>query len=171
MPEVGYAGLTMDAIAARAKVGKAAIYRRYRSKAELVFGTLVHGQTPPPFPTDVSLLDDLTELARNVVASMTRPHVAAAAPGMFAEVVSNDEFAQRFRETFVASEKAYLRQVVDRAVARGELRGEVDLDLLHASVIGTSFYWVFNLRQPVDARLPERIARHTAAALLALDAA
>lgn len=168
IPKVGYSGLTMDAVAARAGVGKAAIYRRYQSKAELVFGCLVHGLTPPPFGSDVSLLADLTEFANLVVWSMTRPNVAAAAPGMFTEVMQNDEFAARFRETFVAAEMARVHQIIDRAVARGELRPGVDPELVHASLVGTAFYWIFNLRRPVDAELPARIARYSAVALTAL---
>lgn len=165
--EAGYAKLTMDAVAARAGIGKAAIYRRYASKAEMVFGSVVHGLTPPPFTSDESLLADLTELARAVVAAMTRPNVAAAAPGMFAEVMQNDAFAARFRETFAAAELGYVRSVVDRAIARGELRSGVDIEMLHVTVVGAAFYWIFSLRQPVDAGLPVRIARHAEAALTA----
>ncbi|MFD0353355.1 TetR/AcrR family transcriptional regulator [Streptomyces sp. NPDC127110] len=158
VPEVGYAALTMDAVAAKARVGKAAIYRRHASRGELVFSALVHGREPQPLPDTGTLSGDLTELANVVLAVFSDPVVAAATPGLLADLKQQPDIAARFQETFIAQERKQVTELLDRAVARGELAGPTDPALVHAAVLGTVFARVFLLAEHPDPAIAPRIA-------------
>ncbi len=162
--EEGYAALTMDAVAARARVGKAAIYRRHASRGELVFSALVHGREPQPLPDTGSLHGDLTSLAELTLTVFSDPVVAAATPGLLADLKQQPDIAARFQETFMAGERAEVTKLLERAFARGELASPADPALVHAAVLGTSFAWVFLLGRPPAPTLAPRIAALAVAA-------
>ncbi|MFF5210558.1 TetR/AcrR family transcriptional regulator [Streptosporangium sp. NPDC000396] len=163
--EVGYAGLTVDAVAARAGVGKAAIYRRHASRVELVFAGLVHDREPHPLPDTGSLHGDLTGLANVIVKSFSDPVVAAAIPGLLADLKQHPDTAERFQRTFIAMERGQVSGILQRALVRGELTVEADPVLVHATMLGTVFAWTFLLDRQPGPELVERIAALTAAGL------
>ncbi|MET9887538.1 TetR/AcrR family transcriptional regulator [Streptomyces sp. NPDC006430] len=156
--DVGYAALTMDAVAAKARVGKAAIYRRHASRGELVFSALVHGRETQPLPDTGSLQGDLTALAQLTLGIFSDPVVAAATPGLLADLKQRPDIAQRFQNTFIAGERAEVANLLERAFARGELASRADPALVHATVLGTTFAWVFLLGLPPGPALAPRIA-------------
>jgi AcrR family transcriptional regulator len=148
--EVGYAALTVDAVAGRAGTGKAAIYRRYATKQEMVFAAAVHGLTLTIPPDAGSLRDDLTALVRTILASLTGPATFAAIPGLFADVAADEAIAARFAQTFIAAERAHVREVLDRAARRGDMTRRPDPDLVHALLLGPVFAWLFLLGRRND---------------------
>ncbi|MEV6957300.1 TetR/AcrR family transcriptional regulator [Streptomyces sp. NPDC051183] len=158
VPRVGYAGLTMDAIAATAGIGKAAIYRRHGSRGELVFSALVHGRKAQPLPDTGTLDGDLTALAGLILGIFSDPVTAAAAPGLLADLQQQPEIAARFQETFIAEERAQITALLERAHQRGELAAPADAALVHAAVLGTAYAWLFLLSQPPTPGLASRIA-------------
>jgi len=163
--EVGYAALTMDAVAARAGIGKAAIYRRYATKQEMVFAAAIHGRKLR-IPTDTgSLREDLTLLIADIVASLSGPVTSAALPGLFADLTTDPALAARFAETFIAAEREYIAEVLDRAQRRGELTYRPDLDLVHALLLGPVFAWLFMFGKRAGRKLPATLAQLVTAAL------
>lgn len=152
LAEGGYAALTTDAVAHRAGIGKAAIYRRYATKQEMVFVAAVHDLELEPLPDTGSLLGDLTALTEEIVRSLTGPAIFASAPALFADVASDPELANRFQQTFIEAEQANLRLILDRARQRGDLADTPDLadrpdpEVLHALVLGPIFIWLFMFR-------------------------
>jgi AcrR family transcriptional regulator len=165
LAERGYAGVTIEGVAARAGVGKTAIYRRFPSKAELVFEAAVHGLELPPAQDTGSLRRDLAALIRRIVASLTRPAAAAAIPGLIADLGRDPALATRFEQTFVAQERAVVATVLGRAAARGELQAPPDPELAHALLLGPVFAWLHLLRRP-PADLAERLAERIETALV-----
>jgi AcrR family transcriptional regulator len=160
----GYASVTIEGVAAKAGVGKTAIYRRFPSKAELVFDAAVHGLELPPAEDTGSLRGDLAALIRRIVVSLTRPAASAAIPGLIADLGRDRRLAARFEQSFVAEERAIVAGVLDRAAARGDLDRPPDAELVHALLLGPVFAWLHLLRHP-PAELAERLADHIAAAL------
>ncbi|HYN94546.1 MAG TPA: TetR/AcrR family transcriptional regulator [Pilimelia sp.] len=151
--DVGYDGFTIDDVAAHAAVSRAAIYRRFDSKAELVFAASVHGLDATP-PADTGTLGgDLLAMARFIRDNMGRTEARQAAPALVAALARDPELVTRFRQTFVAKEQADFAVLVDRALARGELTRPIDPSVLHLLLSGPIFAALFAFHTPVDEHL------------------
>jgi AcrR family transcriptional regulator len=168
LTELGYAGLTVDAVAARAGVGKAAIYRRFGSKAEMVFAAAVHDLDIKPPRNTGSLRGDLYAMARLIHTRMASAAAAQAAPALVAELARDPALVQRFQQTFLAKERADFTTVLDRAVRRGELTTRPDPELVHLMLAGPHFAALFAFHIPVDDALLRQFATVIAAGLIQL---
>ncbi|MFC7624478.1 TetR/AcrR family transcriptional regulator [Microlunatus sp. GCM10028923] len=121
----GYARLSMEAVAARAGTGKAALYRRWPTKQDLVIDAL--NATLPdltrPIETAGTLRDSLLTCLRgmrDVLAGRTGfPDVT-----VLVELMREPGVAQAYREKLITARMAILRSVLERAVERGELRAD-----------------------------------------------
>ncbi|MGO8872903.1 MAG: TetR/AcrR family transcriptional regulator [Acidimicrobiales bacterium] len=129
LAEIGYDRLTIDAVATRARASKVTIYRRWSGKAELVVDAL-SSLTPSLAPPDTgSLRGDLEALAHGSGSASNR-FDAKLMIGLITAQASDPELRQVFRERFSDQGKAGLRQVFERAVARGEIPKDRNLELL-----------------------------------------
>lgn len=171
LAEVGYARVTMDATAARAGVGKAAIYRRFGSKAELLFAAAVHDMGIEPPPDTGSLRGDLHALARLIHERLGNPLARQVTPALMAEMVRSPELTARLQQTFVAQQRADFAALLDRAAQRGELPRPLDPALAHLLLSGPVFMALFAFHHPVDDVLLDDIASVVAAGLIARAAA
>lgn len=134
--ERGYAAVTVDAVAARAGVGKAAIYRRVQSRAELLFAAAVHDvELPEPADTG-SLAGDVAALVDVIVSALTNPAAARAFPHLLAELSGDGELTARFEATFLRQELAMVDTVLRRAAHRGELTDPPPVEAARALVLG-----------------------------------
>jgi AcrR family transcriptional regulator len=140
LPEHGLRGLSMEAVAAKAGVGKATLYRRFPSKQELVAATLrTIRSTKPPLDTG-SVRGDILALVRREIAAAKRvPHLSRFAPRLLADVADEPEMLAIAQETVVTNDREMLGEIVRRGIMRGELRPDLDVDsaaeLLHAPLI------------------------------------
>ncbi|MFI0454481.1 TetR/AcrR family transcriptional regulator [Actinomadura sp. 6N118] len=166
--EVGYPALTVDQVAARAGVGKAAIYRRYASKAEMAFAATMHGQHPPALSDTGSLPGDLLALVRAFHVRMSAPAARHLAPALMSELAVNPELDTRFQDTFLAAEQASFAEIIERAVARGELAGPVDPAIAHLLLLGSLAAALYIINLPVDDAMLTDLAAATAAGITAL---
>jgi AcrR family transcriptional regulator len=130
-------GLSMEAIAKRAGVSKETLYRWWRSKAEIVLEALAErGDETIPLPDEGSLEADLRAFLRSTVASGDAP-TRRILRALAAEAAVNQDFADLMRESFLERRRAALRQLLERAVGRGELsnaEATVALDLVYGSL-------------------------------------
>lgn len=127
--DVGYANLTMAAVADRAGTTKTALYRRWSSKAELV-----HEAAFPVAPTALGAPEgDITADVRAMVAAardvFTSPAVRAALPGLIADMADDPGLNARVMGRFVGL-FAIVRERLVHAVERGEVNADVDPDRL-----------------------------------------
>ncbi|MCQ0023110.1 TetR/AcrR family transcriptional regulator [Streptomyces somaliensis DSM 40738] len=166
--EVGYPALTVDRVAARAGVGKAAIYRRYASKAEMAFAATVHERQPPVPAGTGSLHGDLLALVRAFHVRMAAPAARQLAPALIGELAGNPELGTRFQDTFLAAEQALFAEIVEQAVARGELAGPVDPAMAHLLLLGSLASALYILDLPVDDAMLADLAAAVAAGITAL---
>ena len=150
LAEKGYRRLTADAVAERARIGKAAIYRRYRTKQQMVFAATVPGLAAEPPADTGSLRGDLTAFTESLVAGLSDRTSRATLAGLVGELHGDESLAGLFRTTFVAKAQAGIGEVLDRAVRRGELHARPDLALINALLLGPIFSWLF-LQREVDA--------------------
>ena len=129
LAEVGYDRLTMDAVAARARAAKTTIYRRWPGKAELVVDALNSLKGAPEVPDTGSLRQDLRALAGSITSAESK-FGAQVTIGMVNALAHDAELRRVFGEKFTAPRMAGFRTVFEQAVARGEMPGGHDLDLL-----------------------------------------
>jgi AcrR family transcriptional regulator len=146
LAEVGYDRMSIEAVAARAGVSKPTIYRRCpEGKAQLV-GEAIRARRAehPPVPDTGSLRTDLLAAVREACAK-TKQHAHLAA-GISTVLRESKEFAAIFREHLVTAERDKWQELVDRAVARGELSGpsatplfaDVAPSLIHSRALYTT---------------------------------
>ncbi|MCX5387407.1 TetR/AcrR family transcriptional regulator [Streptomyces sp. NBC_00083] len=166
--EVGYPALTVDQVAARAGVGKAAIYRRYTSKAEMAFAATMYEQELPPLAGTGSLHGDLLGLLRAFHIRMAGPAARQLAPALIGEIAVNPGLEARFQDTFLAAEQAIFADIIEQAVARRELAGTVDPAMAHLVALGTLASALYIMRLPVDDRVLTDLATAATAGITAL---
>lgn len=138
--EVGYGALTMEGVRTRAGVGKATIYRRWGSKEELVRDTMVFLHEEFETPDSGSLRGDYDALAAAVRASATRGGAGMLMPRLLGESVNDPELFAIFHANLVAPRRAALGTVLERAIARGEIREGFDVELLIDLFAGPAVY-------------------------------
>jgi AcrR family transcriptional regulator len=118
--ETGYAALSMEAVATRARASKATLYRQWQSKPRLVATALRHTKPVSLIGVDTgSLHGDLHETARRVAHGAAMD--TALLLGLGHAILGDLELGLALRETVVVPESAELNVIVEHAVARGEL--------------------------------------------------
>ena len=145
--EVGFSGLTVDGIAARAGVGKATIYRHWSSKAQVVIEAWRAFVPAVPEPDTGELRADLLAILGFMAEGFGQSSMIRMLPSLIEAAERDPELAALFRE-FVAGRRAVLRRVLERADARGELRPGLDLDLVGTLLVGPIFARRLVLREP-----------------------
>jgi AcrR family transcriptional regulator len=130
--EVGYAGLTMDAVAARAQASKATIYRRWRNKAQLVNAALdaYDASQNEGLPDTGDLREDLYAVMR-VLRERASDSYLAMINGLIAAAKHDEELAAALQEHVANEELSPFLVSLQRAVDRGELPPEADSELVH----------------------------------------
>jgi AcrR family transcriptional regulator len=119
--------LTMEAVAARAGVGKATIYRRFADKDELVLAAVEVIKPRPPEPAGESVRDDLIAISRHV--TKIREGIAGRImPCMVPELQRPGKLRDLYLK-LVDERREVTRAVLRRGIASGELRPDIDVDL------------------------------------------
>ncbi|MCA9511791.1 MAG: TetR/AcrR family transcriptional regulator [Myxococcota bacterium] len=132
--EVGFSALTIEGVAQRAGVGKATIYRRWSSKLPLVIEA--YGLLPQLEDVDTGhVVTDLEEMLRNYLRLLTSTPLRGVIPSIAGERAHNEELSELF-DPIVRERRRPLIAVLRRAVARGELPADVDLDLAADLLVG-----------------------------------
>ena len=148
----------MDDVARRAGVGKATIYRRYRSKEELVTATIAQLVSEIRLPDTGSTRGDLQALMRNAVGVYSGSLEAGVMPGLVDAMSRDANLAKTVREGFLAGRRAALRSVLERGVARGDLSTDLDFELALDVLGGPLFYRLLVTGGPIDEPLAEGVA-------------
>jgi AcrR family transcriptional regulator len=157
----GYAGLTMDGLAAEAGVGKQTIYRWWRSRAEVALEALADRAHEMIGDVDRgSLARDLVAFFGATFEAGRRKGTLEVLRGLFAEAQLDPAFRETFFETFLAKRREALRVILRRACQRGEA-SPAKVDTCIDLGFGFLWYRVLFANAPLD----ERAARQLATAL------
>jgi AcrR family transcriptional regulator len=152
LAEVGYGALTMDAVASEAGVGKATIYRRWRTKEDLVADTIAEISRAEVTPAETGTLEgDLREMLRTIVSVVNGP-TGAATQALLSTVPHNPALAAAFRDGPIGVWEQAFDQIFARAEARGELRPGLTSDSVVAEAITATIVqrWLVNGRPVTD---------------------
>jgi AcrR family transcriptional regulator len=123
--EVGYAELTMDRVAARARTGKAALYRRWANRAELIVDACKqHVITTTEVPDTGDIRSDMIAFLRLMSARMDSPF-GSMMRGLLGEMLRAPELENALRERASGVGPTVVLSILERAVARGEVAPDV----------------------------------------------
>ena len=138
--EKGGAGLTIEAVARRAGVGKPTIYRWWPSLADIVLEVLLRqADVEIAAPTFKTLGEALGQFLRRSMQSIT-DGAGAHLCFLMAHAQENEDFRSRFRDNFTAERRKVLRSLFQKAVERGQIDVEQNLELLVDIVFGAMWY-------------------------------
>jgi AcrR family transcriptional regulator len=155
LDEVGYERITMDAVAAEAGVGKPALYRRFPSRAHLVFAATVEASVLPDMPDTGGLRSDLVFALQMLVASLEATPRQVAAE-QFEASIKDPEFARAVAERVNAPALESVHAIWRRAVERGEIDPALDgrarlMDLSSAIVMRVLYFHMQVTAEDIDA--------------------
>ena len=152
----GFAGTSVEAVAERAGVGKATIYRRWPTREDLL---LAAGGEMGPCPADPDcgdLRQELLVLIGALVSMVTDTPIGALLPATIEEAARNPELRSRL-DAFIDARRATVRAVLTRAEARGELRPGIDHELVIDLLVGPVFSRALVTGMPLDGDLAARV--------------
>jgi AcrR family transcriptional regulator len=150
---LGYDALAMDAIAVRAGVGKATVYRRWATKETLVAEALERIMRSIPVPDTGTTEGDLREMMRSSLGMYRDPATKGLLSGLIAAMARSERIAQAVRSGFLATRREALLQVLKRAVARGDLQEGLDFELAMDLLSGPLLFRMFITGGRIDERL------------------
>jgi AcrR family transcriptional regulator len=127
--ESGYAGLRLHDVARRAGTTKPALYRRWPNRQRLVLAALATRLGAAPAPDTGCTLCDLDECLKLFVAAFRRLPPDVIGP-LFADCAGDGALRAEFMTTLFDPTRAAVKEGLDRAHARGDLRDDVDRDLV-----------------------------------------
>ncbi len=157
--EQGYEGMSIEAVAARAGVGKATIYRRYDGKDALVAAALRTLNPDPEFtlPDTGSVREDFRLLIERFAATTFGTILGPMIVRLLSAVITNPTLQPIFVESVVGPRQAAALAIIQRGVDRGNLRADLDIHRTLDMLIGAIIYRVLFGGGPI-ADLPETIA-------------
>jgi AcrR family transcriptional regulator len=156
LAEVGYARLTMDQVAARARVGKASVYLRWPNKVALVADAIQHrAAVTPEIPDTGALRSDMLVFLKALLhrKSAAEPAVLAVS----GEIASNPELRKAWRHGLTSTLQASVRVIVERAIKRGELQAGCDVEMLSMLPLTLLQNWRLTHGRGPDDAVAERI--------------
>jgi AcrR family transcriptional regulator len=156
--ECGYARLTMDQVAARAGVSKSSLYLRWPNKVALVADALQHrARAVPEVPDTGRLPADMRAFLATLPRSRSEASLALAA--VSGEIATNPELRKAWHRGLAGMLTGCLREIVGRAVARGELPADADVELLAELPLSLLQNWRLEHRDQPGQAVVERIVR------------
>ena len=156
LAEVGYAGLTMEGVAARAGVAKTTVYRWWPSKPALVVAAAEDLAAKVRSPDSGNLGDDLVALLRDVIRVYTKTVAGRITPGLLADMAEHPELADAIGR-FWAGRREIMLEVLRRGISRGELRPDIDLELAADLLYGPIYYRLLVTRAPLTIRFADQV--------------
>jgi AcrR family transcriptional regulator len=139
--EEGFTRLRLEHVAARAGVGKGTIYRRWPSKEALTL-ELVLGLAAPHL--DISDVGDtraeLRAAAGNPLTAITTTPWGPVIRAMLSQIAGNPTIGDPFRAAVVAHRRAEVARVIERGIARGDLRPDADASIATELLVGPVYF-------------------------------
>jgi AcrR family transcriptional regulator len=135
----GYGGLSIEAVAAEAGVGKTTIYRRYPTKRDLVVAALNAATTVELAPSTADARTAIRHLIGQVVRVLFAANGVRILGSFLVEEGREPELLEVFRARVLEPRRAMLVELLQGAVERGEVRADVDVDVVSEVLIGSVF--------------------------------
>jgi AcrR family transcriptional regulator len=146
----------MEAIAARAGVGKATLYKWWPSRGAVALeGFMLRAADSWTLPEDVSAQEGLRVLAVAAVRLFTRTPAGPLMRALAADAQSDPEIAQALREQWMSPRRAVAAEVLRQGMASGELRADLDVEATLDLVFAPVYYRLLFSHEPLDESFAE----------------
>jgi AcrR family transcriptional regulator len=156
--ESGVRALTIEGVAARSGVAKTTIYRRWASRHELALAVLLDMvKTVSRVPDLGDTREELIAFLGGAVRILGTTLMGPVMQGLVSELASDETLAAAFRERIVRVRVKEVRRVLDRGIARGVIREDVDEEQVHELLFGPVYYRLFLSGGELDVDLARRI--------------
>lgn len=158
LDQVGYDGVTVEEVAARSGVHKTTVYRRWPTKPELIAAAVgAQAEVDVPIPDTGTLIGDMRALASAVVANIGSGAGAQRSRSIVAAAAASPELTANLHD-FWAGRMSASGAVIERAIARGELRSDTDPNLIIEMLVGPIWLRLLLTGEPIDDDLAARLA-------------
>ncbi|GAA3151523.1 TetR/AcrR family transcriptional regulator [Nonomuraea roseoviolacea] len=162
--ERGYAGLSIDEVAEQAGVAKTTLYRRWPTKDHLAVAVVARLQADHEITETGDIRADLVDNLDKIAAALNRMRAAGGREGpsagvageLVAAAARHDDIGELARVQY-AERNALGIALIERARARGELRADLDAEVLFDQLAGALYYRVLITGEPVDRAYAERL--------------
>jgi AcrR family transcriptional regulator len=138
LAERGYAGFTMDALVERTGVSKTTMYKHWPSRTDLIAAAVQAMTSDPAVPDTGDVRGDLVALAADSLDAYTGPRWSGLASVQEAAV--HDPELRASLQSAISTRFSAPRTVLERAISRGQLRAELDVDTAITILIGAIFF-------------------------------
>ena len=157
LDEIGFTNMSLEGIAARAGVGKATIYRRWSNKASVVMDAFLAATAKEiAFPNTRSAREDIRRQMRSVVKVLNGPRGRTIAT-LIGVVQSDNELAEAFRTRFVAVRRGEAKAVVQRGIANGEFKPDMDLESVLDCLYGPLYFRLLIGHEKASAKYADQL--------------
>ncbi len=137
----GYRALSMERVRSLAGVGKATLYRRFASKAELAKAAMGQFRQGLTMPAETgSVADDLRVYQHAAAYALHAVGAPLFIPRILIDAAEDPELHRLCREALIDPRRAVLTTILERGVDRGELRADIDLEILVDLLTGPYLY-------------------------------
>jgi len=168
-PSIGYRGLTMEAVARRAGISKATLYRWWPSKAHLLCEAYVaKANRDIPLPGAGDLGEDLREYLHHIAFALGHLGTGRTIAEVILAANVDPAFGDLYRHTLLADRKRSLRHLLERARAAGQLRADADLEVVVDMAYGALHHRLVVSHEPIDGPYVAGLATLLARALVPL---
>jgi AcrR family transcriptional regulator len=141
LAEEGFAELRLEHVAARARVGKATIYRHWGSKEALVQELLAELAAPHIAVAEgESTRDELLTAVANPMRALTDTPFGPVIRALLSQIAVNPTLGDPFRATVVRARREEVARVIARGIARGDLRPDADPDVATELLVGPVYF-------------------------------
>ena len=167
----GFAAVTVEAIAERAGVSKATVYRWWPNRAAVVMdGFLSTVSSEVPFPHTGHAQEDLRLHMRRLTEAFGG-RMGRTVAALIAEGQADPELAEALRSRWLSVRRTEAREILELGIARGELREDLDLEVAVDVLYGPIYYRLLVGHAPLDEDLADALADQIFAGLGARDLA
>lgn len=160
--------VTIEGIAAKARVSKQTIYKWWPSKSALVMEAYAGFFTEKnPMPQSGDFEGDLREFFRRAVRTSGKPEVTRVLAELLAEAQRDEQIRRDMRERFIEVRRKPWRALMARGMAEGKVRGDLDVELALDLLFGPVWYRILFRSGKLDEAFADAVSRHVLAALRA----
>jgi AcrR family transcriptional regulator len=158
LTEIGFAAVTMEGIAVRAGVGKQTIYRWWPSKTDVLMDAFLDDAFQSLKPQETgNLSQNLRSHLRKLAEFLTQSDAGAVFRALAGQAQHDPKMAIRFRQDCLSRQRAIDRLPLERAIERGELAPDTDIELAVDQLVGPIYYRVLVTGEPVNKKFTDSL--------------